>query len=255
MVLDAFRLDGRVALVTGAARGMGEAMALAVAEAGGDVGVLDLDPTTQVCRQIRDRGRRYHTLARDLQKCSPTVAAAILEEVVEALGRFDILINNAGIIHRAPAVDVTADNWERVLQVNLTSLFYLSQAAGRYFITHDQPGRIINVASMLSFQGGLGVPAYAAAKTGVLGLTRALANEWAPHRVNVNAVAPGWIATEFTTGLRTDSDRFEQISSRIPAGRWGTVRDVQGAVVFLASDASEYVHGAVIPVDGGWLAW
>lgn len=234
---------------------MGEAMAIALAEAGADIAVLDLASTDHVRGQIEERGRRFHSTHFDLREITPAFATRIINDVATALGRFDILLNNAGITRRVPALEMSANDWETVLSVDLTSVFYLSQAAGRYLTGGNQPGKIINVASMLSFQGGLGVPAYAAAKTGVLGLTRALANEWAPHHINVNALAPGWIATEFTVGIRTNPARYEHISSRIPAGRWGTAEDVQGAVVFLASDASEYVHGTVIPVDGGWLSW
>lgn len=255
MILDVFRLDRRVALVTGAARGMGEAMAVAFAEAGADVAVLDLLPMDRVCEQIAARGRRHHSIVADLQESTPETAAAMLDECASALGRFDILVNNAGINRRVSALEMCPDDWDAVLKVDLTSLFYLSQAAGRYFLSRNQPGKIINMASMLSFQGGLGVPAYTAAKSGVLGLTRTLANEWAPYGINVNAIAPGWMATEFTAPLRANPDRYQHISSRIPAGRWGEASDIQGAAVFLASDAATYVHGAVIPVDGGWLAW
>jgi 2-deoxy-D-gluconate 3-dehydrogenase len=179
----------------------------------------------------------------------------IVEECVAGLGRLDILVNNAGIIRRAPALEFSQEDWEAVLGINLSAAFYLSQAAARHFIGAGQGGKIINVASMLSFQGGILVPAYTAAKSGLAGLTRALANEWASHGINVNAIAPGYMATEVTAAIRADPTRAQAMLSRIPAGRWGAPSDLKGAVVFLASDASAYVHGAIIPVDGGWLAW
>jgi 2-deoxy-D-gluconate 3-dehydrogenase len=227
MVLDSFRLDGRVALVTGGNRGLGRACADALAEAGATViaaGSRELD-----------------------------LASADLHAYVSGLDRIDILVNNAGIIRRAPAAEVTADDWDAVLTVNLDAAFQLSQAAGRRMIAQSH-GKIINIASMLSFQGGIRVPAYTASKHAILGLTRALANEWAGSGVNVNAIAPGYMATDNTAALRADPDRAPGILDRIPAGRWGEPDDLKGAVVFLASDAARYVHGAVLPVDGGWLA-
>jgi 2-deoxy-D-gluconate 3-dehydrogenase len=226
MVLDSFRLDGRVALVTGGNRGLGRACADALAEAGATViaaGSRELD-----------------------------LASADLHAYVSGLDRIDILVNNAGIIRRAPAAEVTADDWDAVLTVNLDAAFQLSQAAGRRMIAQGH-GKIINIASMLSFQGGIRVPAYTASKHAILGLTRALANEWAGSGVNVNAIAPGYMATDNTAALRADPDRAPGILDRIPAGRWGEPDDLKGAVVFLASDAARYVHGAVLPVDGGWL--
>jgi 2-deoxy-D-gluconate 3-dehydrogenase len=227
MILDSFRLDGRVALVTGGNRGLGRACADALAEAGASViavGSKELD-----------------------------LATADLHAYVSELDRIDILVNNAGIIRRAPATEVTAGDWDDVLAVNLDAAFHLSQAAGRRMIAQGH-GKIINIASMLSFQGGVRVPAYTASKHAVLGLTRALANEWAGLGVNVNAIAPGYMATDNTAALRADPSRAPGIVDRIPAGRWGEPDDLKGAVVFLASDAARYVHGAVIPVDGGWLA-
>jgi 2-deoxy-D-gluconate 3-dehydrogenase len=254
MILDSFKLDGKVALVTGAARGLGQGFALGLAEAGADIVVLDRVAPDETCAQIAALGRRCHSLVRDLQGTTPDSAQAIVAECVAALGRLDILINNAGIIRRAPAIEFSADDWDAVLNINLSAAFYLSQAAARQFIAAGRGGKIINSASMLSFQGGLFVPAYTAAKSGLAGLTRALANEWAAQGINVNAIAPGYMATEVTAGIRADPAREQSVLSRIPAGRWGDAADLQGAAVFLASDAAAYLHGAILPVDGGWLA-
>jgi 2-dehydro-3-deoxy-D-gluconate 5-dehydrogenase len=254
MILEHFRLDGTVALVTGGARGLGGACAVALAEAGADVAVLDLLPAVETLTAIRAVGRKAHPIHCDLAGCTPDVAAEIVSECVEHLGRLDILVNNAGIIRRAPALEHSAEDWEQVLGVNLSSAFYLSQAAAQQFQAQRGGGRIINMASMLSFQGGMLVPSYAAAKSGLAGLTRALANEWAPLGINVNAIAPGYFATEVTAGIRADEERSRSILERIPAARWGDPRDLAGAVVFLASRASAYLHGTIIPVDGGWLS-
>src|SRR5688500_4350989 len=259
MILDAFRLDGRVALVTGAARGMGQAIALGLAEAGADVAVLDVLPVAETRGRVEALGRRSLGLERDLFGMRPADAEAVVAEVVAGLGRIDILVNNAGILRRAAAVDYPSEDWEATLAIGLTAAFYLSQAAARAFLVagrvpHPEGtrrGKIVNLASMLSFQGGMLVPAYAAAKSGVVGLTRALANEWARHGINVNAIAPGYIATEMTAALRADPARGPAMLARIPAGRWGEPADVQGAVVFLCSEAAAYVHGMVLPIDGG----
>jgi 2-deoxy-D-gluconate 3-dehydrogenase len=252
MILDAFRLDGRVALVTGGNRGLGQACAAAVAEAGADVALLARSDPAQTRERITALGRRVVHLPGDLGLAGPTELAAAVDAVVARLGRLDILVNNAGIIRRAPAAEFTAADWDEVMAVDLDAVFHLSQAAGRVMLAQGT-GRIINVASMLSFQGGVRVPAYTAAKHAVVGLTRALANEWAAAGVNVNAVAPGYMATDNTAPLRADPARAQAILDRIPAGRWGTPDDLMGAVVFLASDAARYVHGAVLAVDGGWL--
>jgi 2-deoxy-D-gluconate 3-dehydrogenase len=242
---DSFRLDGKVAIVTGASRGLGAAMAVALAEAGADVALVargDMSATQAAL------GRHAMAIQADLEDRDAP------EEIMRRVGRADILVNNAGIIRRAPALEYSDTDWDAVIEVNLRSVFMLSRAFARQLAARKSPGRIINVASMLSFQGGIRVPAYTAAKTAILGLTRALANEWAPLGINVNAIAPGYMETDNTQALRDDPVRSREILSRIPAGRWGTPSDLKGAVVFLASPASAYVHGAVLAVDGGWLA-
>jgi len=254
MIIDSFRLDGKVALVTGAARGLGQAIAQGLAEAGADVAALDRIALDETRGALATLGRRCHPLVHDLDDATPETTQAIIGECVAALGRLDILVNNAGIIRRAPALEFSQADWEAVLRVNLSSAFYLCQAAARHFVITGQGGKIINVASMLSFQGGVLVPAYTAAKSGLAGLTRALANEWAAQGINVNALAPGYMATEVTAAIRADPAREQAILGRIPAGRWGEPADLKGAAVFLASDAAAYLHGAIIPVDGGWLA-
>lgn len=254
MILEAFRLDGKAALVTGAAQGLGAALASGLAEAGADVALLDIRPCDVTREHIHALGRRTHILQKDLAGLTSGEADAIVRETAAALGRLDILVNNAGIIRRAPALDTPQEDWQAVLDLNLSAVFTLSQAAARHFLGNNAPGKIIQIASMLSFQGGLFVPAYAAAKSGLAGLTRALANEWAARDIHVNAIAPGYMATEVTAELRADAARREAILSRIPAGRWGEPDDLKGAAVFLASDASRYVHGAILAVDGGWLA-
>jgi 2-deoxy-D-gluconate 3-dehydrogenase len=251
--LDSFRLDGKVALVTGASRGLGQAMAVGLAEAGADIAGLDMVGCDETCRQVEAAGRRYHALLCDLRVASVEDLNAIVAEVVESLGRLDILVNNAGIIRRTPTLEFSEQDWDDVIQVNLKALFFLSQAAARVMVKQGA-GKIINIASLLSFQGGILIPSYTAAKSGVAGLTRLMANEWAAQGVNVNAIAPGYIATENTAPLRADPQRAPKILERIPAGRWGEPDDLKGIAVFLASDASNFVHGSVMPVDGGWLA-
>ena len=251
---DLFRLDGRVALVTGASRGLGRAMALGLAEAGADIVAADVVPVEEVRHELAALGRRCHPLEVDLSGLSAARAAALVDECVDAMGRLDILLNNAGIIRRAPALDYREEDWHAVLDLNLTSAFLLSQAAAREFRRAGRGGRVINVASINSFQGGIEVPAYVAAKSGLAGLTRALANEWASAGVNVNAIAPGYMVTELTAAHRENPARAEFMLARMPAGRWGQPDDLRGVAVFLASDASAYVHGTVIPVDGGWLS-
>ena len=252
MILDAFKLDGKTALVTGASAGLGAAIAVALAEAGADVACHgNTRSPDATCQEIRGLGRVAHPVTGDLSK--PDVPRAIFEDVLVQFGRVDILVNNAGTIRRAPAVDFAEEDWALVLEVNLSSVFRLSQAAGRHMIERGVGGKIINIASLLSFQGGITVPSYAAAKGGVAQLTKALANEWAAKGVNVNAIAPGYMRTDNTKALQADETRNRQILERIPAGRWGEPADLAGAAVFLASAASDYINGHVLVVDGGWM--
>jgi 2-deoxy-D-gluconate 3-dehydrogenase len=253
VILDRFRLDGQVAIVTGSSRGLGQAAALALAEAGADVGLIDRGDAGETATRIRGLGRRVHRVRRDLAEAAPGSLAEAVHEVADVLGGIDVLVNNAGVIRRSPALEHSTEAWDEVLAVNLDAVFHLSRAAGERMVRQGR-GRIVNVASMLSFQGGVRVPSYTASKHAVVGLTRALACEWAASGITVNAVAPGYMATDNTAPLREDPERSASIVERIPAGRWGTPADVQGAFVFLASDAAAYVTGAVVPVDGGWLA-
>jgi len=252
MILDSFRLDGKIALVTGSTRGLGQGAAVALAEAGADVALLDRGDASETAEQIRSLGRRAHLIQRDLITAAPDELASAVTEVIAEFGTLDILINNAGTIRRSPAVDYSATDWDDVLSVNLDAAFHLSQAAGRHMVAQGS-GRIINVASMLTFQGGINVVAYTASKHAVAGLTKALASEWAASGVTVNAIAPGYMATDNTAALRADVEREASIVARIPVGRWGTSADLQGAFVFLASDAAAYITGTILPVDGGWL--
>jgi 2-deoxy-D-gluconate 3-dehydrogenase len=252
MVLEKFRLDDKVALVTGASAGLGAAIAVALAEAGAHVAAHGNSRTPDATCEIASRtGRRSLALRGDL--ADKSVPRQIIEKTLEEFGRLDILVNNAGTIRRAPAVEYGEEDWAAVIEVNLSSVFRLSQLAGRHMIERGAGGKIVNVASLLSFQGGITVPAYAASKGGVAQLTKALANEWARHGVNVNAVAPGYMRTDNTAALQRDETRNRQILERIPAGRWGEPEDLAGAAVFLSSPASDYVNGHVLVVDGGWL--
>ncbi len=216
--------------------------------------MLDLEPLMDTMKRVSELGRRTQALKLDIHGLNPEAAGEVIDTCVAALGRLDILVNNAGIIRRAPALEFSAHDWDEVLSVNLTAAFHLSQAAARHFVSEGRGGKIINIASMLSFQGGVHVPAYSASKSGLVGLTRALANEWAGRNINVNAIAPGYMETQVTAELRDDPERSRQILDRIPAGRWGTSDDIKGVAVLLASPAGSYLHGAILPVDGGWLA-
>lgn len=247
-----FRLDGQAAIVTGASRGLGAAMAMALAEAGADVALVARGDMSETEAAVQRTGRRALTINADLaDRAAPNT---IIDAVRSGFGRADILVNNAGIIRRAPALDYSDDDWDAVIEVNLRSVFALSRAFARELVESKRPGRIINIASLLSFQGGIRVCAYTAAKSGLLGLTRALCNELAPLGINVNAIAPGYMATDNTQALRDDPIRSRDILARIPAGRWGSPDDLKGAVVFLSSRASAYVHGTTLTVDGGWLS-
>lgn len=252
MILDQFRLDGKVGIVTGASRGLGRAMAIGLAEAGANLFLVDRSSLTETQEQIGSLGRKCETMIADLSTSDPVTAIA--ETCAKRLGGIDILVNNAGIIRRSPFLEFSAKDWDDVLNVNLRTLFFLSQAAARVMVERGRGGKIISVASMLSFQGGILVSSYTAAKSAVMGLTRILACELAPQGINVNAIAPGYMATENTAALRADAVRNKAILDRIPAGRWGVPEDLQGAVVFLASPASSYMNGYTVAVDGGWLA-
>lgn len=247
-----FDLSGRVALVTGANTGIGQGIALALAEAGADIAAVGRSAPDQTGERVRALGRRFLSVRADLATTAPIEAA--VQSVSDGLGPVDILINNAGIIRRADALDFTEADWDAVMDVNLKSVFFLAQAVARRMVASSRPGKIINIASMLSFQGGIRVVSYTSSKSGVLGMTRLLANEWAGKGINVNAIAPGYFVTNNTEALRADEKRNADILARIPAGRWGNPADLGGAAVFLSSRASDYVHGTVLPVDGGWLA-
>lgn len=261
MILDSFRLDGKVAVVTGSSRGLGQGAAVALAEAGADLALIDRRRPAETIQLIKDVGRRVQTVELDLAEATPTQLDDAIGSVVESLGRIDILVNNAGIIRRAPLLEHPTADWDAVMAINLDAVFHLSKAAARRFVEPGgdpagstvSRGKIINVASMLSFQGGVLVPGYTASKHAVAGVTKAFANELASRGVNVNAIAPGYMATDNTAQLRADQARQQAILERIPAGRWGTPADLQGAFVYLASPASDYLNGAIIPVDGGWL--
>jgi 2-deoxy-D-gluconate 3-dehydrogenase len=246
-----FDLGGRAAIVTGANTGIGQGIAIALAEAGADVALVGRSAADDTAERVRAAGRRALLVRADLSSIAPI--GEVVDHVVAELGGVDILVNNAGIIRRADALDFSEEDWDAVIDTNLKSVFFLCQAAGRHMVAQGK-GKIINIASMLSFQGGIRVPSYTASKSGVAGLTKLLANEWAAKGVNVNAIAPGYIATNNTAALQADENRNRQILERIPAGRWGAPSDLGGAAVFLASSASDYVNGHVLAVDGGWLA-
>ncbi len=247
-----FDLTGKTAIVTGANTGLGQAIAVALAQAGASivaVGRSSMDETERLCR---DAGAKFHSVQADLSSLEPI--EHIVAEATAVSGRIDILVNNAGIIRRADAIAFTEKDWDDVMNVNLKSTFFLSQAVARTMLADERGGKIINIASLLSFQGGIRIPSYTASKSGLAGLTRLLACEWAAKGINVNAIAPGYFVTNNTEALRNDPNRSSEILGRIPAGRWGDPTDLGGAAVFLASPAANYIHGIVLPVDGGWLA-
>lgn len=252
MILHAFNLQGKVALVTGCDKGLGQGMALGLAEAGCDIVSVSRSIPQETAEKVAALGRRMFAIKADLSQ--PDAIADIVPAAVAAAGRIDILVNNAGTIRREDALTFSEKNWDDVMNLNLKSVFFLSQAVAKQFLQQGNGGKIINIASMLSFQGGIRVPSYTASKSGVLGITRLLANEWAQHGINVNAIAPGYMATNNTQQLRDDAERSKEILDRIPAGRWGTPDDLKGPVVFLASSASDYINGYTVAVDGGWLA-
>lgn len=251
-----FDLTGRVALVTGANTGIGQGIALALARAGADIAAVGRTPAAETCDLVRAAGRRCELVSADLGTIGPV--GDVVDTVVSRLGKLDILVNNAGIIRREDALHFSEDDWDAVMNTNLKSLFFLCQAAARHMTgwssQSGERGKVVNIASMLTFQGGIRVPSYTASKSGVGGLTKLLANEWAAKGINVNAIAPGYIATNNTTALQQDEQRNRQIIERIPEGRWGSPDDIGGAAVFLASRAADYVQGHILAVDGGWLA-
>ena len=250
-IMNLFSLNGKNAVVTGANTGLGQGIALALAAAGADIAAAGIVPAQETGEKVAALGRRFLNIEANLISIEPV--ERIVAEAVAGLGGLDILVNNAGLIRRADAVDFSEKDWDDVMNVNIKSAFFMSQAAGRHFITQGR-GKIINIASMLSFQGGIRVPSYTASKSGIAGITRLLANEWASKGININAIAPGYMATDNTAQLRADEDRNKAILDRIPAARWGEPADLGGTAVFLSSAASDYINGAVIPVDGGWLA-
>ncbi len=246
-----FDLSGKVAIVTGANTGIGQAIALSLAEAGADIAAVGRTPAQDTVEKVRALGRKAEIISADLSSIEPV--QRVVDETLEKLDGLHILINNAGIIRRADSTDFTEADWDAVIDTNLKSVFFLCQAAGRHMLAQRE-GKIVNIASLLSFQGGIRVPSYTASKSGVAGLTKLLANEWAARGVNVNGIAPGYIATNNTAALQADETRNRQIQERIPAGRWGEASDIGGAAMFLSSAAANYIHGHVLAVDGGWLA-
>ena len=252
MMLDAFSLKGRVAIVTGARTGLGQGMAFGLAEAGADIVGIDLTKLAETEKGVKERGRKFLGIEADLSNIK--TIDDIIHRTVQEFRKIDILINNAGIIRRRDAIDFSEKDWDDVMNINVKTGFFFSQAVAKQFIKQKTGGKIINVASLLSFQGGVRVPSYTASKSGVMGITRLMANEWAKYNINVNAIAPGYMATDNTAPLRADPERSKAILERIPAGRWGLPDDLKGVAVFLASEASSYVNGYTVAVDGGWLA-
>lgn len=252
MILDLFKLDGKVAIVTGANTGLGQGMCVALAQAGAKVCGVARRSCDETKEAVEKNGGEFFEIIADLG--STKQIDYIVSEAKNKFGKIDILVNNAGIILRDDAINVTEENWDKVIDINEKVVFFLAQAVAKEYIAQGTGGKIVNICSMLSYQGGIRVPAYAASKSAILGLTRALANEWAGHNINVNGIAPGYMATNNTAQLRGDANRSDAILDRIPAGRWGTPDDMMGAVIYLCSDAASYVNGFTLAVDGGWLA-
>lgn len=252
MILKDFSLQGKVAVVTGCNTGLGKSMAVGLAQAGCDIVAINRSDAVDTAAEVEAAGRRFLSLKADLGRQDGL--SLLVERAVEEMGHIDILVNNAGLIRREDALNFSEQDWDDVMNVNIKTLFFLSQLAARQFIKQGSGGKIINIASMLSFQGGVRVPSYTASKSAVMGLTRQLANEWAKYGINVNALAPGYMVTNNTAQLRSDEERSAEILARIPAGRWGTPQDLMGPVIFLASNAADYINGYTLAVDGGWLA-
>lgn len=252
MISSMFSLTGKVAIVTGARTGLGQGMAVGLAQAGADVVIVNHSPMTETEGIIKNLGTRCLPIEAELSTIKSI--PQIIEKVIDEFGQVDILVNNAGTIRRAPSLDFTEQDWDEVVDLNLKSVFFLSQAVAREMVRTGTGGRVINIASMLTFQGGILIPSYAASKGGIGSLTKTLANEWAKYEINVNAIAPGYMITNNTKPIRENEDRLAAISERIPVGRWGLPDDLKGAVIFLASKASDYVTGHILCVDGGWLA-
>jgi 2-deoxy-D-gluconate 3-dehydrogenase len=252
MILDSFDVKGKVAIVTGCDTGLGQGMALGLAQAGCDIVGVNIVEPTETIELIKATGQKFIDIRANLMKLDDI--PFIVNRAVEECGRIDILVNNAGIIRRNDAIDFSEQDWDDVMNINIKSVFFMSQAVAKQFMAQGNGGKIINIASMLSYQGGIRVPSYTASKSGVMGITRLMANEWAKHNINVNAIAPGYMATNNTAALRADEERNQAILERIPADRWGTPEDLAGPCVFLASKASDYINGYTIAVDGGWLA-
>lgn len=248
MILDQFKLDGKVAIVTGSNTGLGQGICKAYVEAGAKVVGVSRRPSTETAEML---GENFYNVIADLSSCD--VIPQIIEETLKKFGKIDILVNNAGIIKRQDSIEFSEENWDTVINVNLKTVFFLTQAVAQQFLKQGTGGKIINIASMLSYQGGIRVPSYTASKSAIKGITMTLANEWAKYGININGIAPGYMATNNTQALRQDEERSADILARIPAGRWGTPADLEGAAVFLASSASDYVNGFTLAVDGGWL--
>lgn len=252
MILESFKLNGKTAIVTGCNTGLGQGMALGLAEAGAEIIGVNRSNPGETADLIEKMGGKFTNISADLSDVS--IIPSIMEQVLKISGKIDILINNAGIIRREDSLNFSEKDWDDVMDLNCKSLFFLSQAAAKQFIKQKTKGKIINICSMLSFQGGIRVPSYTASKSAVAGLTRIMANEWASKDINVNAIAPGYMETNNTAQIIEDKERYNNITARIPAGFWGKPSSLMGPVVFLASSASDYMHGVIVPVDGGWLA-